>query len=135
MSATLLVVDDDAMNRDALSRRIASAGYTVLVAESGSQAIEMVRTERVDLVLLDVMMPEMSGVETLRRLRQQRTLADLPVIMVTAKTGSDDVVEALEGGAQGVAARRWSKRGRSAGTTTSQSRLIFPSPWRAFGRS
>jgi diguanylate cyclase (GGDEF)-like protein len=99
MSATLLIVDDDAMNRDALSRRIASAGYTVLVAERGAQAIEMVRTERVDLVLLDVMMPEMSGVETLRRLRQQRSLADLPVIMVTAKTGSDDVVEALEVGA------------------------------------
>jgi diguanylate cyclase (GGDEF)-like protein len=99
MSATLLVVDDDAMNRDALSRRIAGGGYRVLVAESGAQAIEIVRTERVDLVLLDVMMPEMSGVETLRRLRQQRSLADLPVIMVTAKTGSDDVVEALEVGA------------------------------------
>jgi CheY-like chemotaxis protein len=67
-----LVVDDDAMNRDALSRRIAGGGYRVLVAESGAQAIEIVRTERVDLVLLDVMMPEMSGVETLRRLRQQR---------------------------------------------------------------
>jgi diguanylate cyclase (GGDEF)-like protein len=99
MSATLLIVDDDAMNRDALSRRISSAGYAVLVAENGPQAIEIVRTERVDLVLLDVMMPEMSGVETLRRLRQHRSVADLPVIMVTAKTGSNDVVEALEVGA------------------------------------
>jgi diguanylate cyclase (GGDEF)-like protein len=99
MSATLLVVDDDAMNRDALSRRITGAGYAVLVAESGPQALEIVRTQRVDLVLLDVMMPEMSGVETLRRLRQQRSVADLPVIMVTAKTGSEDVVEALEVGA------------------------------------
>jgi diguanylate cyclase (GGDEF)-like protein len=99
MTATLLLVDDDAMNRDALSRRLRNAGYTVLMAESGSQALDIVDSQRVDLVLLDVMMPGMSGVDTLRRLRQQRSLADLPVIMVTAKTGSDDVVEALELGA------------------------------------
>jgi diguanylate cyclase (GGDEF)-like protein len=99
MTATLLLVDDDAMNRDALSRRLTGAGYTVLVAESGYQALDIVDAQRVDLVLLDVMMPGMSGVDTLRRLRQQRSVADLPVIMVTAKTGSDDVVEALELGA------------------------------------
>ena len=75
MSATLLVVDDDAMNRDALSRRLAGAGYAVVVAESGAQALDAINGQRIDLVLLDVMMPEMSGVETLRRLRQHRSVA------------------------------------------------------------
>jgi diguanylate cyclase (GGDEF)-like protein len=97
--ATLLLVDDDAMNRDALSRRLMRKGYTVLTAESGPDALAMVLAHRVDAVLLDVMMPGMSGIETLRRLRQSRSVSELPVIMVTAKDGSDDVVEALDLGA------------------------------------
>jgi diguanylate cyclase (GGDEF)-like protein len=96
---TLLLVDDDAMNRDALSRRLSRTGYTVLTAESGADAIQMVNDHRVDAVLLDVMMPGMSGIDTLRRLRQTRSVSELPVIMVTAKDGSDDVVEALDLGA------------------------------------
>jgi len=98
-NATLLLVDDDAMNRDALARRLARSGYRVLTADSGVAALRMVREERIDAVLLDVMMPGMSGLETLRHLRQLRSVADLPVIMVTAKDGSDDVVEALDQGA------------------------------------
>jgi diguanylate cyclase (GGDEF)-like protein len=98
-STTLLVVDDDAMNRDALSRRLIRTGYTVLTAESGRDALNLIGTHRVDAVLLDVMMPGMSGLETLRQLRESRSVAELPVIMVTAKDGSDDVVEALDLGA------------------------------------
>jgi diguanylate cyclase (GGDEF)-like protein len=98
-STTLLLVDDDAMNRDALARRLARSGYTVLTAESGSAALRMIRERRIDAVLLDVMMPGMSGLETLRQLREMRSVADLPVIMVTAKDQSDDVVEALDLGA------------------------------------
>jgi diguanylate cyclase (GGDEF)-like protein len=98
-NATLLLVDDDANNRDALSRRLQRRGYTVLTAESGPDALEMVGAHRVDAVLLDVMMPGMSGIETLRRLRQSRSVSELPVIMVTAKDGSEDVVEALDLGA------------------------------------
>jgi diguanylate cyclase (GGDEF)-like protein len=98
-NATLLLVDDDAMNRDALARRLARSGYKVLTADSGVAALRMVREDRIDAVLLDVMMPGMSGLETLRHLRQLRSVADLPVIMVTAKDGSDDVVEALDLGA------------------------------------
>jgi diguanylate cyclase (GGDEF)-like protein len=97
--ATLLVVDDDAMNRDALSRRLSRTGYTVLTAESGADALAVINANRVDAVLLDVMMPGMSGLETLRHLRQSRSVSELPVIMVTAKDGSDDVVEALDLGA------------------------------------
>jgi DNA-binding response OmpR family regulator len=98
-SATLLLVDDDAMNRDALSRRLVSKGYDVLTAESGPHALDLVGSHRIDAVLLDVMMPGMSGIETLRRLRESRSVSELPVIMVTAKQESDDVVEALELGA------------------------------------
>jgi diguanylate cyclase (GGDEF)-like protein len=96
---TLLVVDDDAMNRDALSRRLTRTGYTVLTAENGADALALISQNRIDAVLLDVMMPGMSGIETLRSLRQSRSVSDLPVIMVTAKDGSDDVVEALDLGA------------------------------------
>jgi diguanylate cyclase (GGDEF)-like protein len=97
--ATLLIVDDDAMNRNALSRRLARTGYTVLTAENGPDALAVVNSHRVDAVLLDVMMPGMSGLDTLRHLREARSVSDLPVIMVTARDGSDDVVEALDLGA------------------------------------
>jgi diguanylate cyclase (GGDEF)-like protein len=98
-NATLLLVDDDAMNRDALARRLTRSGYTVVTAENGGAALRTLRERRIDAVLLDVMMPGMSGLETLRQLRQLRSVADLPVIMVTAKDQSDDVVEALDLGA------------------------------------
>ena len=98
-NATLLLVDDDAMNRDALARRLSRSGYKVLTADSGTAALRMIREGRIDAVLLDVMMPGLSGLETLRQLRQFRSVADLPVIMVTAKDASDDVVEALDLGA------------------------------------
>jgi diguanylate cyclase (GGDEF)-like protein len=98
-NVTLLLVDDDAMNRDALQRRLARKGYTVLTADSGPRALETVNAHRVDAVLLDVMMPGMSGIETLRRLRQSHSIAELPVIMVTANDRSDDVVDALDLGA------------------------------------
>src|SRR5262245_60672291 len=97
--ATLLLVDDEPMNRDVLQRRLTRAGYHILTAETGTQALEVADSNRVDLVLLDVMMPGMDGIETLRRLRQSRSVAELPVIIVTAKDSSDDVVEALDAGA------------------------------------
>jgi diguanylate cyclase (GGDEF)-like protein len=98
-AATLLVVDDDAMNQDVLSRRLVRNGYKVLTANSGAQALDLVNQHRFDAVLLDVRMPGMSGVETLRRLRQSRSMSELPVIMVTANSASEDVVEALGLGA------------------------------------
>ena len=98
-AATLLVVDDDAANQDVLSRRLVRNGYNVLTADSGPRALELVNGHRFDAVLLDVMMPGMSGVETLRRLRQSRSMSELPVIMVTANSRSEDVVHALGLGA------------------------------------
>jgi len=98
-TATLLVVDDNEMNRDMLSRRLERKGYKVLLAEDGQQALDMVAAQPFDLILLDIMMPGIDGLEVLRRLREKYTPADLPVIMVTAKDSSEDVVAALKFGA------------------------------------
>ncbi len=95
----LLVVDDEAMNRDMLSRRLQREGFTVLVAEGGRQALDVVASQTVDLVLLDVMMPEMTGVEVLQELRCGYPPTRLPVIMVSAAGDSPHVVEALNQGA------------------------------------
>jgi DNA-binding response OmpR family regulator len=96
---TLLVVDDDEMSRDHLSRRLERRGFRVLRAASGPAALELVEQEAVDLLLLDVMMPGLSGLDVLRTLRARHSPLELPVIMATARSGSDDVVEALEAGA------------------------------------
>ena len=96
---TLLVVDDELPNRDALQRRLERVGYRVLAADSGPSALAIAAAQHVDLVLLDVMMPGMDGVETLRQLRRSRSVSELPVIMVTAKDSTEDVVEALDAGA------------------------------------
>ena len=95
----LLVVDDNEMNRDMLSRRLKSKGYFVKVAEDGQQALDILAEEAFDLILLDVMMPGISGIDVLRTVRQTKTRADLPIIMATAKDQSDDIVEALKIGA------------------------------------
>jgi class 3 adenylate cyclase/CheY-like chemotaxis protein len=96
---SLLVVDDNEMNRDMLTRRLARRGYTVAVAVDGYQALAMLTQQQFDLVLLDVMMPGISGLDVLKTLREQYSVADLPVIMVTAKDQSEDIVTALELGA------------------------------------
>jgi diguanylate cyclase (GGDEF)-like protein len=96
---TLLIVDDELLNRDALQRRLQRLGYRVLTADSGSAALAVAATQHVDLVLLDVMMPGMDGLETLRQLRQTRSVSELPVIMVTARDGSEEVVDAFDAGA------------------------------------
>lgn len=99
MSGRLLVVDDNEMNRDLLSRRLVRAGYEVMVAEDGSQALNLFVDHNFDLVLLDVMMPVMDGITVLGLLRRTYSMLELPVIMVTAKDETDDIVSALKQGA------------------------------------
>ncbi len=95
----LLVVDDDATNRDLLSRRLTRAGYNVALAESGKEALAYLEVNRVSMVLLDVQMPGMSGLEVLQDIRKRWSDAALPVVMVTAKGESEDIVTALDLGA------------------------------------
>ena len=95
----LLVVDDEEFNRDMLQRRLERRGYHVQVAASGAEALDRVAGESIDLVLLDIMMPEMDGMEVLNRLRQSHSPIELPVIMVTARDESGAIVAALKEGA------------------------------------
>lgn len=96
---SLLVVDDNALNRDILARRLEQRGYTVTVAEEGQQALNVILQQKFDLVLLDIEMPGIDGIMVLSLLRKTYSMAELPVIMVTAKGESADVVRALELGA------------------------------------
>jgi len=96
---SLIIVEDNEMNRDALSRRLERKGYAVQVAEDGPQALEHISQQPFDLVLLDVEMPVMSGLDVLKVLRDTYSPTQLPIIMVTAKTQSADIVEALRLGA------------------------------------
>ncbi len=95
----VLVVDDNEMNRDMLSRRLQRKGYDVTVAHDGDLALELIRDHRFDLVLLDVTMPGVNGLEVLKILREAHTATDLPIIMATAHRESEDIVKALALGA------------------------------------
>src|SRR5690349_12925569 len=97
--SSLLIVDDEEMNREGLARHLKRHNYEVTVAKSGREAIELLGGRRFDLVLLDIMMPGMNGLEVLKFLRRVDSLIELPIIMVTAKGESEDMVEALELGA------------------------------------
>lgn len=95
----LLIVDDEESNRDMLCRRLQRQGFEVWLAEDGPQALASIRDRLPDMVLLDVRMPGMSGMQVLQAIREQYSAAELPVIMVTAESHSASVVEALQGGA------------------------------------
>ena len=95
----ILLVDDVFDNRAVLGRRFERRGYQVIEADCGERALALLEAEAFDVVLLDVMMPDLDGREVLRRIRTVHSAVALPVIMVTAKTQSEDVVEALSLGA------------------------------------
>jgi len=95
----LLIVDDNEMNRDMLARRLARKGYVIELADNAKELLERVKRDAVDLVLLDIEMPEISGLDALKALREHYSASELPIIMVTAKTQSDDIVAALDLGA------------------------------------
>jgi diguanylate cyclase (GGDEF)-like protein len=101
----VLLVDDTLENRDMLSRRLERRGFTVLAVTDGQAALDTLAEHPVDLVLLDVMMPGMNGLDVLQRIRESRSRADLPVVMVTARDQSQDVVDALALGANDYIAK------------------------------
>ncbi len=99
LSARILVVDDNEMNRDMLARRLERAGFSVDTADGGNTALEKIRCENHDLVLLDIMMPDIDGLTVLKRLREIYSKMELPVIMATARDEGSDLAEALSLGA------------------------------------
>lgn len=96
---SLLVVDDNEMNRDMLARRLERKDFLVSVASSGSEALELIKTKAFDLVLLDLMMPGVSGLDVLKTVRRTHRPTELPIIMTTAKDAPEDVVQAFDLGA------------------------------------
>jgi class 3 adenylate cyclase len=100
VASRILVVDDNASNRDLLSRRLQREGYRVTSAEGGATALAMIAAEGFDLVLLDLMMPGMSGFEVLSRLKADRNTRHIPVIMISALDELDSTVRCIEAGAE-----------------------------------
>jgi DNA-binding response OmpR family regulator len=96
---SILVVDDNEMNRDMLIRRLERQGYTVAGAEGGKKALELMTVENFDLVLLDIMMPDLDGFEVLERMKKKDKLRDVPVIMLTAVNEAKNVIRCIEMGA------------------------------------
>ena len=99
MSKKILVVDDNVDSILILRSILESQGYTVRTAQSGVDALEILSHEIPDLVLLDVMMPQMSGIEVLERIKTTHNSSKVPVIMVTAKIQDEDVMTGYQHGA------------------------------------
>ena len=96
--AKILLVEDNAMNRDMLSRRLARKGYEVAIAIDGQQGIEMARSETPDLILMDMSLPVVDGWEATRQLKSAPETQSIPVIALTAHAMAGDREKAVEAG-------------------------------------
>lgn len=98
MPITILLVEDNEMNRDMLSRRLERKGYRVITAPDGVQGTALARSESPDLILMDMSLPVMNGWEATRSLKADRTTRHIPVIALTAHALATDRVKAIEAG-------------------------------------
>jgi DNA-binding response OmpR family regulator len=98
--AKILLIEDNEMNRDMLSRRLTKRGFEVVVAPDGESGAAAAMTERPDVILMDVSLPDIDGFEVTRRLRAQPSTASIPVIALTAHTMETDRLRAAEAGCQ-----------------------------------
>lgn len=97
---TILVIDDHAMNRDLLTRYLKREGHAAATAENGRQGLAMMIMRKYDLVLLDLMMPEMTGFEVLQRMREDEDLARIPVVVISALEDTESAARSIELGAE-----------------------------------
>jgi len=95
---TILTVDDNTRNLQLIGSVLQKNGYEVAMAMSGPEALEFLEQERPDLILLDIMMPDMDGFEVCRILKQRKQLSAIPIIFLTAKNDPEDIVEGFECG-------------------------------------
>ena len=98
-SYRVLVVDDNRINRLKLSRALKSEGYDVLEAQGGKEALDALASERIDLVLLDLLMPDVDGFQVLEKMQVEQQTREIPVVMVTAVDEADDLKKCMEIGA------------------------------------
>jgi CheY-like chemotaxis protein len=98
MMTTILIVEDNALNRDMLGRRLSRRGYNVLVASDGPAGVAMALKHRPDVVLMDIFLGEMDGIEATRRIKANRIGSDIPIIALTASAFQSDRERALDAG-------------------------------------
>lgn len=107
--ATILIVDDVHTDRELLTRAVATLGHRTLTAENGTQAIATAKTNRPNLILLDVVMPQMDGFATCRALKKDPDTAGIPVVLVTSKNNESDRFWGRKQGADDHIGKPWSK--------------------------
>ena len=97
---SVLAVDDNEYNRDLIARYLKRQGHQVTLAEDGVEALDLLGSQRFDIILLDLMMPRMDGFEVLTRLQADPALRDIPVIVISAMTDTDKLLQCIKLGAQ-----------------------------------
>ncbi|MBO6228316.1 MAG: phosphate regulon transcriptional regulator PhoB, partial [Shewanella sp.] len=109
-SKTVLIVDDEAAIREMIAVALQMAGYRCLEAENAQAAHAIVVDHQPDIILLDWMMPDVSGIELARRLKRETAYADIPIIMLTARSEEDNKIQGLEAGADDYITKPFSPR-------------------------
>jgi CheY-like chemotaxis protein len=99
MGKKILIVDDDELVLIAIQELLTPLGFSVTALSSGPEALEKVSNHQFDLVILDVSMPEMTGFEVCQRVRQMETYTEIPILMLTARSGEEDKQRGMEAGA------------------------------------
>jgi len=105
VSATILIADDDLVNRKLLRRLLEQDGHAVIAAANGAEALELFAEEQIDIVLLDIVMPELDGIAVLERLKETPEGKHVPVIMISAVDETESVVRCIEAGADDYLAK------------------------------
>ncbi len=127
MARKILVVDDEAILVETISYNLEQAGYQVTTASDGASALEAVRCETPDLIILDIMLPEMDGLEVCRQLRRENTTSTTPIMMLTAKGDEIDKVVGLEVGADDYVTKPFGRRELLARVRALLRRADYPS--------
>src|SRR5215216_4646364 len=120
MSSTVLIVDDEYSGRETLQSVLEGEGYDLIMAENGPQALEKAKTLLPDVILLDVMMPGMTGYEVCERIRNDPQVAEIPIIILTALDDRESLLTALKSGADDFISKpfdRFELRARLIGIT------------------
>ena len=128
MARKILVVDDEALLVETIAYNLEQAGYRVVTAADGKSALEAARTEAPDLIILDIMLPEMDGLEVCRQLRRESSTATTPIVMLTAKGDEVDKVVGLEVGADDYVTKPFGRRELLARVRALLRRADYPSP-------
>jgi len=110
MSSKILVIDDETDVVDIIAMNLRGAGFDVVSSNDGASGLQMARTEQPSLLILDLMLPQMSGLEVCKALKKEPTTSDIPIIMLTAKTGEVDRIVGLELGADDYVSKPFSPR-------------------------